>query len=47
MVHSGNTYSIVYTTHEFATGKIKKLNLVLENDTCKLVLLENTDKIFN
>lgn len=43
IVKNVNTFTIVYATQEYATGKLKKMIVVLENDTCKLVLPENLD----
>ena len=45
MVKSNDTITIVYTTNEMATGKLKKMTLVLENDTCKLVLPDNLQNL--
>lgn len=38
-------FTIAYTTNEFATSKIKKINVVIENDSCKLVLPDNLDDL--
>lgn len=40
----GDTIELGYTTNEYATGKMKKMTVVLENDTCKLVLPDNLDE---
>ena len=36
-------FVVVYTTNQYATAKLKKIYLTLENDTCKLVLPDNID----
>jgi len=41
----GDTFTVTYATNEMATGKLKKLTLVLENDSCKLVLPDNLDDL--
>lgn len=41
----GDTFTVTYATNEMATGKLKKLTLVLENDTCKLVLPDNLENL--
>lgn len=40
-VQSKDTFMLSYSTNEYATGKLKKMTVVIENDTCKLVLPEN------
>jgi hypothetical protein len=42
---SGDTITLAYTTNEYATGKVKKMTVVVENDTCKLVLPENLGEL--
>lgn len=37
----GVKYTLTYITNEYATGKIKKMVLCIENDSCKLVLPDN------
>ena len=37
----GNKFTVLYTTNEMATGKLKTITLVVENDSCKVVLPEN------
>lgn len=39
----GNVYKLQYTTNEYATGKFKTMTVVVENDTCKLVLPEKIE----
>lgn len=39
----GSIFTISYTTNEFATSKIKQMNVVVENDSCKLILPNNLD----
>ncbi len=41
----GDSLTIAYTTNEFATGKLKKITVVLENDSCKLVLPDNINDL--
>ena len=41
----GNIFTIAYTTNEYATGKIKKMTVALENDSCKIVLPDNLDDL--
>ena len=41
---SGKYSTIIYTTNEYATCKLKKLIVILENDTCKLVLPVNINE---
>ena len=43
IVGEKNKFTVVYTTQEYATAKLKKIYLTLENDTCKLVLPDNID----
>lgn len=38
VVQVADTFNLLYTTNEYATGKMKKMTVVVENDTCKLVL---------
>jgi hypothetical protein len=38
-------YILTYTTNEYATGKIKEMTLVVENDSCKLVLPDNLNDL--
>lgn len=45
MSQVGDTITIVYATNEMATGKLKKMTVVLENDTCKLVLPDNLEDL--
>jgi hypothetical protein len=37
----GGKITIVYVTNEMATGKMKTMTLVIENDSCKIVLPSN------
>lgn len=37
----GGKTTIVYVTNEMATGKMKTMTLVVENDSCKVVLPAN------
>jgi hypothetical protein len=37
----GDTITLMYATNEMATGKFKKMVVVVENDSCKLVLPDN------
>lgn len=39
----GDTIMLVYVTTEYATSKFKKMTVVVENDSCKLVLSKNID----
>lgn len=39
----GDKFTLVYATNEMATGKLKKITVVVENDSCKLVLPDNLD----
>jgi hypothetical protein len=41
MTTSGGKTTIVYVTNEMATGKIKTMTLIVENDSCKIVLPNN------
>lgn len=41
----GDTFVILYATNEYATGKMKKMTVVLENDSCKLVLPDNLNDL--
>lgn len=41
---SGNKTTLRYTTNEFATSKYKDFVVVVENDSCKLVLPDNLDE---
>ena len=38
---NGDTTTIRYTTNEYATNKYKDFMVVVENDSCKIVLPEN------
>lgn len=38
-------YILTYITNEYATGKIKEMTLVVENDSCKLVLPDNLNDL--
>lgn len=38
VVQVADTFNLVYVTNEYATGKMKKMTVVVENDSCKLVL---------
>ncbi len=38
-----NITTLKFSTNEFATGKFKEMKIVLENDSCKLVLPDNLD----
>ena len=41
-----NITTLKFSTNEFATGKLKTIDIVVENDSCKLVLSDNpTDVI--
>ena len=40
----GDYTTLRYTTNEFATSKYKDFVVVVENDSCKLVLPENLDE---
>lgn len=42
-VKEGDTYTLKYTTNEYATGKFKTMTVVVENDSCKLVLPEKIE----
>lgn len=42
---SGDTITLKYATDEYATGKLKTMVVVVENDSCKLVLPENLDDL--
>lgn len=37
--------TLTYATNEFATGKLKKIDVVLENDSCKIILPKNLDDL--
>jgi hypothetical protein len=41
IVKQGDTLTLQYSTNEYATGKFKKMIIVVENDSCKLVLPDN------
>ena len=43
MSKDGDTITIRYTTREYATAKFKDFRVVVENDTCKLLLPHNLD----
>jgi hypothetical protein len=45
MSKEGNTITLMYATNEMATGKLKKMVVVVENDSCKLVLPDNLDDL--
>lgn len=38
IVKVNEVYIIKFTTNEFATGKFKEMRVVVENDSCKIVL---------
>lgn len=38
-----NVTTLKFSTKEFATGKFKEIKVVVENDSCKLVLPDNLD----
>ena len=40
---SGNQTTLRYTTNEFATSKFKDFVVVVENDSCKILLPDNLD----
>jgi hypothetical protein len=40
-----NITTLKFTTNEFATGKFKEMKVVIENDSCKLVLPDNLDDL--
>jgi hypothetical protein len=40
-----NVITLKFTTSEFATGKFKEMKVVVENDSCKLVLPDNLDDL--
>jgi hypothetical protein len=42
---SGDTITLKYSTDEYATSKLKTMVVVVENDSCKLVLPENLDDL--
>lgn len=42
---NADTFFLLYTTNEYATGKLKRMTVVLENDSCKLVLPDNIDEL--
>ena len=44
MTKEGDKTILVYATNEYATGKLKKMVVINENDSCKLVLPENLDE---
>lgn len=46
MRKTDNTISLVYSTNEYGTAKLKKIEVVVENDSCKLVMPENIDNLF-
>lgn len=39
-----NDITLKFTTSEFATGKFKEMTVVVENDSCKLILPDNLDE---
>lgn len=41
IVKQSDTLSLQYSTNEYATGKLKKMVIVIENDSCKLALPDN------
>lgn len=41
-----DTFTLLYATNEYATGKFKRMTVVVENDSCKLVLPDNLDEFF-
>lgn len=45
MVGDTLKYTLTYTTNEYATGKIKEMTLIVENDSCKLVLPDNLNDL--
>jgi hypothetical protein len=45
MSKEGDTITLMYATNEMATGKLKKMVVVVENDSCKLVLPDNLDDL--
>ena len=40
-----DTITLKFTTNEYATGKFKIMKVVVENDSCKLVLPDNLDDL--
>ncbi|HUU88794.1 MAG TPA: hypothetical protein VMX17_13715 [Candidatus Glassbacteria bacterium] len=38
IVKVNDMYIVKFTTNEFATGKFKEMRVVIENDSCKIVL---------
>lgn len=45
VVQVSDTFNLLYTTNEYATGKMKKMTVVVENDTCKLVFQDKNSEI--
>lgn len=39
----GSKFTLKFITNEFATGKFKLMNVILENDTCKLLLTNDLE----
>ena len=46
MKRNGDSITMVYSVNEYGTAKLKKFNLVLENDSCKLVVPDNIGNLF-